>query len=191
MQKKRADCRMHYGARSAYGTDCMESKPQETGTLHRYETCSLLVSCMANSFRTMFMLQSKTGMPPRPPDTPLDECFFPMPSPELSTCLLQGCGKMVKRMWNHLDYHKKRGTYCPNNCTTRRGADGVQRLLLHATLATAISGVLLSSTRRTVCWATCNTSDVHTYILPILQMWDTFIFQWPKRYVLRVSLRKQ
>ena len=119
MQKKRADGRMHYGARSAYGTDCMESKPQETGTLHRYETCSLLVSCMANSFRTMFMLQSKTGMPPTPPtpptppDTPLDECFFPMPSPELSTCLLQGCGKMVKRMWNHLDYHKKRGDILP------------------------------------------------------------------------------
>ena len=97
---------------------------------------------------------------------------------------LRGCGTT----WTTT---KREGTYCPNNCTTRRGADGVQRLLLHATLATAISGVLLSSTRRTVCWATCNTSDVHTYILPILQMWDTFIFQWPKRYFLRVSLRKQ
>ena len=31
------------------------------------------------------------GMPPTPPDTPLDECFFTLPSPEMCPCPVQGC----------------------------------------------------------------------------------------------------
>jgi hypothetical protein len=34
---------------------------------------------------------------------------------------------MVKRMWNHLDYHKKRGGIYRNTYTSQRGADGVRR----------------------------------------------------------------
>ncbi|CAI8019570.1 hypothetical protein GBAR_LOCUS11753, partial [Geodia barretti] len=51
-------------------------------------------------------------MPPTPPGTPLDECTFRLPCP-MSTCPMPGCGKRVKRMWNHLQNHKKRGDVLP------------------------------------------------------------------------------
>ena len=82
---------------------------------------------MANSLTfsdaqlTTFLLKSKAGMPPTPPDTPLDECSFPLPSPEMSTCPVPGCGKRVKRMWNDLDNHRKRGDILPQQqCRTKR-----------------------------------------------------------------------
>ena len=95
------------------------SSPQGTRPLHWYETCSLFVSCMANSFTfsdtqlNMFFLGSKAGMPPTPPGTPLEECCFPPPNPETTACPVAGCGKQVKRLWNHMEIHRKKGDTLP------------------------------------------------------------------------------
>ena len=67
--------------------------PQAAGTVHRYETCSLFVSCMANSFTfsdaqlTAFLLKSKEGggMPPTTEDLGLEEPAEEPSDPPLPT----------------------------------------------------------------------------------------------------------
>ena len=73
-----------------------------------------------------FYEQGKRQMLTPPPPPPLEELIFdalavinnvdddplevPNTSPSYRPCPIQGCGKSVKRRWNHLhQYHEKRG----------------------------------------------------------------------------------
>jgi hypothetical protein len=67
-----------------------------------------------------FFLGSKAGMPQTPPGTPLEECCFPLPDPETTACPVAGCGKHVKRLWNHMQLHRKRGDTLPQQLHSKR-----------------------------------------------------------------------